>query len=50
MLKFRQEVGGRDGFGHFWRKLLIINEINFDKLNAMDRQCPLPCERMKNAE
>jgi len=30
----------RGGFGPFWRKWLIINERNFHKLNAMDRQCP----------
>jgi hypothetical protein len=41
---------GRGGFGPFWRKWLIINERNFEKLNAMDRQCPLPYERMKKVE
>jgi hypothetical protein len=34
----------------FWRKWLIINERNLEKLKAMDRQCPPPYERMMNVE
>jgi len=32
------------------RKWLIINERYFEKFFAMDRQCPLLCERMQKVE